>query len=56
MDDVSLRKLSLNDGRKELDFLRTVPRDENGFTNPASVDELKDLSSFAGFLERRHDE
>ncbi len=56
MGRVLLRKLSLSDGQKELEFLRTVPLDENGFTNPASIDELEDVSAFAGFLERRHNE
>lgn len=53
--DVSLREVSLDDGDREREYLRTVARDENGFLNPATEEELASKTNFAHFLQRMVD-
>jgi len=55
IDDTSkgLRELSLNDGEKELEFLRQMPQEENGFGRPAKPEDLVDMGSFRQFLSER---
>ena len=50
MEEVYLRELSLNDGEKELDFLRKFPKEENGFQNPCKEEFLSNLDSFRNWL------
>ena len=50
---VSIRALSVDDGEKEFEYLKQVPQNENGFHNPASPDDLKNLASFKKFLQTK---
>ena len=43
---IYLRKLNINDGKKELEYLKNLPENENGFCNPATVAELNNKESF----------
>lgn len=54
--NIYLRPLSLNDGEKELEYLRNLPENENGFYNPASQEELVNLETFQKWLNQRYSE
>lgn len=51
MVEVYLRELSIEDGEKELEYLRNFPDRENGFENPAHIEDLKDEASFSLWLQ-----
>ena len=51
-----LKQLSVNDGIKELEFLRKVPEYENGFYNPASEEDLINETIFQAWLKRKYEE
>jgi len=48
-----LKELSIDDGIKELDYLRNLPANENGFYNPAETEDLVDEESFRNWLNRK---
>lgn len=52
--NIYLRALSLNDGEKELEYLRNLPENENGFYNPASPEELLNEEVFQKWLNQRY--
>lgn len=51
-----LNKLSKNMGMRELEYLRNVPECENGFYNPASLENLSSLESFKSWLTIKENE
>ena len=51
-----LNKLSKNLGVRELEYLRNVPECENGFYNPASLENLSSLESFKSWLTIKENE
>lgn len=56
MNEVYLKELSINDGEKELEFLRGLPEKENGFENPSDSSDLEDINKFKNWLERKINE
>ncbi len=54
--NIYLKKLALNDGIKELEYIRTVPKEENGFYNPANEEDMKDEQSFKKWILNKIDE
>ena len=53
---IYLNRLSKNNGIRELEYLRSVPECENGFYNPASLENLSSLESFNSWLEEKENE
>lgn len=51
-----LREVSLNDGTRELEYLRNLPVDENGFCNPAVSEDLVNDKSFKKWLIKKVNE
>lgn len=51
--NIYLKELSIDDGIKELEYLRKVPKDENGFHNPAEPEDLVDEETFKNWLTQR---
>jgi predicted acetyltransferase len=50
---IYLKELSINDGVKELEYLRKLPYNENGFYNPAESEDLVDEVAFKNWLNQR---
>jgi len=48
---IYLSRLNKNNGICELEYLRKIPECENGFYNPASLENLQNLESFMKWLE-----
>ena len=48
---IYLNKLNKNNGIKELEFLRNFPEYENGFYNPASLENLEMIESFKRWIK-----
>ncbi len=53
MNTISIRKISLSDGEKERQFLLTVPKEENGFHNKASQEELSTPDAFRTWVAQK---
>lgn len=53
MSQVTLRKISRNDGEKERAFLLTFPLEENGFERPGKRYDLESPEGFAEFVEAK---
>lgn len=53
---IYLKKVTLNDGTNELNYLRTVPEDENGFCRPAHEEDMANEASFKKWLVRKIEE
>ena len=51
-----LSRLNKNNGIRELEYLRNLPECENGFYNPASLENLESLSSFKEWLLEKENE
>lgn len=51
-----LSRLNKNMGLQELEYLRMIPECENGFYNPASLENLSSLSSFEKWLVEKENE
>lgn len=56
MEEVYLRELSLNDGEKELEFMRNLPKKERGFENPSDPDDLINIETFKEWLGKKSNE
>ena len=50
---IYLKELNINDGSKELEYLRKIPYNENGFYNPAEPEDLVDETTFKNWLNQR---
>jgi len=50
---IYLKELNINDGSKELEYLRKIPYNENGFYNPAESEDLVDETTFKNWLNQR---
>ncbi|HOO67944.1 MAG TPA: GNAT family N-acetyltransferase [Bacilli bacterium] len=53
MEEIYLRELNINDGEKELEYLRNLPEKENGFENPAKKDSLDNINNFKLWLMQK---
>ncbi len=53
MEEIYLRELSIDDGEKELEYLRNLPTNENGFENPAKGNSLDNIDTFKEWLIMR---
>lgn len=51
-----LNRLNKNNSIRELEYLRSIPECENGFYNPASLENLESLSSFKKWLVEKENE
>lgn len=56
LEDIYLKELSLEDGEKELEYLRKLPENENGFRNPSKEEDLINLETFRKWLEQKINE
>lgn len=54
--NIYLRKLSINDGPKELEYLRNLKENENGFYNPAGKEDLLNEENFKLWLKQKASE
>lgn len=50
---IYLRELNINDGIKEIKYLRELPQNENGFYNPAAPEDLVDEDTFKNWLKKK---
>lgn len=53
MSKIYLRKISLEDGLRELEFLKSIPEKENGFENPADIEDLMNLEKFKEWVKAK---
>ena len=56
MDNIYLRELSLDDGEKELEFVRNFPETENGFQNVCKGESLQNLENFKKRIKEKIDQ
>ena len=51
--NIYLKKLSIEDGIRELEYLRIIKSNENGFCNPAEPEDLVDEKTFEAWLNQK---
>lgn len=56
MEEVYIKELSLNDGERELEFLRNLPKKERGFENPSDTRDLINIETFKEWLGAKTNE